>query len=96
MYLIPVRSEVAGVSAALLDGRRPVTDVNCIIGEHDGAILLGQSFLAKFRSNRRRVQRKPGSDPWRRSAQADKLGMGSDRAVRRWASGQNPIAPRNP
>jgi hypothetical protein len=40
--LIP-HSDAAGVSAAVLDGRRPVTDVICTIGVHDGAVLLGQS-----------------------------------------------------
>ena len=31
---------------------------------------------------------------WPRSVLGDKLGMGSDRAVRRWASGQNPVPSR--
>ena len=37
MYLVP--------HSALLDDRRAVADVICTIGEHDAAIVLGQSFL---------------------------------------------------
>lgn len=31
---------------------------------------------------------------WSRTVLAERLGMSSDRAVRRWSSGQNPIPPR--